>query len=141
MLSEYEIFAHLPKKGFMSIYLLWHQHEEVQAPLADGSDGNNDADRMDDMVADIGWGYVLESMDPPLEVQNFYKLLAASEEKLHDGTDVIVQVHTLFLSKEIAKQMRWHKEGKHDNKYINILSHLLALIKHRFHAPTCRVNV
>jgi hypothetical protein len=26
MLSEYEMFAHLAKKGFISNYLLWHQH-------------------------------------------------------------------------------------------------------------------
>jgi hypothetical protein len=45
---------------------------------------------MDDMVADIGRGYDLESEDSPLEVQNFYKLLAASEEKVHDGTDITV---------------------------------------------------
>jgi hypothetical protein len=45
---------------------------------------------MDDMVADIRRGYDLESEDPPLEVQNFYKLLAASEEKVHDGTNVTV---------------------------------------------------
>jgi hypothetical protein len=47
-------------------------------------------DRMDDMVANIGRGYDLESADPPAEVHNFYKLLAASKEKVHDGTDVIV---------------------------------------------------
>jgi hypothetical protein len=29
MLSEYEISAHLAKKGFMSNYLLWHQHGDV----------------------------------------------------------------------------------------------------------------
>jgi hypothetical protein len=45
---------------------------------------------MDDMVADIGKGYDLESEDPPQEVQNFYRLLAASEEKVHDGTNVTV---------------------------------------------------
>jgi hypothetical protein len=28
-LSEYEMSAHLAKKGFMSNYLLWHQHGEV----------------------------------------------------------------------------------------------------------------
>jgi hypothetical protein len=38
---------------------------------------------MDDMVDDIGRGYDLESEDPPSEVQNFYKLLATSEEKVH----------------------------------------------------------
>jgi hypothetical protein len=45
---------------------------------------------MDDMVADIKRGYDLESEDPPLEVRNFYRLLTASEEKVHDGTDVTV---------------------------------------------------
>jgi hypothetical protein len=34
---------------------------------------------MDDIVADIGRGYDLEPEDPPPEVQNFYKLLAALE--------------------------------------------------------------
>jgi hypothetical protein len=42
------------------------------------------------MVADIWRGYDLESEDPPPEVQNFDRLLAASEEKVHDGTDVTV---------------------------------------------------
>jgi hypothetical protein len=90
MLSEYEMSAHLAKKGFMSNYLLWHQHGEVQPAVADESDGNDDVNRMDNMVADIGWGYDRESEDPPLEVQNFYGLLAASEEKVNDGTDVTV---------------------------------------------------
>jgi hypothetical protein len=90
MLSKYEMSAHLSKKGFMSNYLLWPQHEEVQPAIADESDGNDDVDRMDDMVADIGMGYDLESEDPPPKVQNFYRLLAASKEKVHDGTDVTV---------------------------------------------------
>jgi hypothetical protein len=62
----------------------------VQPAVADESNGNDDVDRMDDMVADIGRGYDLESEDPLPEVQSFYRLLAASEEKVHDGTDVIV---------------------------------------------------
>jgi hypothetical protein len=62
----------------------------VQPTLADESDGNDDVDQMDDMVAGIGMGSNLESEDPPPEVQNFYRLLAASEEKVHDGTNVTV---------------------------------------------------
>jgi hypothetical protein len=62
----------------------------VQPAVADESDENDDVDRMDDMVADIGMRYDLEYEDPPPKVQNFYRLLAASEEKVHDGTDVIV---------------------------------------------------
>jgi hypothetical protein len=62
-------------------YLLWHQHGVVQQAVADESDGNDDVDQMDDMVADIERGYNLESKDPLLEVQNFYRLVVASEEK------------------------------------------------------------
>jgi hypothetical protein len=32
----------------------------------------------------------MESKDPLSEVQNFYRHLAASEEKVHDGTNVTV---------------------------------------------------
>jgi hypothetical protein len=88
MLLEYEMSTHLAKKKFMLNYLLWHQHGEVQLVVADESDRNDDVDWMDDMVADNRRGYDLESEDPPSEVQNFYRLLAALEEKLHDGTDV-----------------------------------------------------
>jgi hypothetical protein len=90
MLSEYDMSAHLTKNEFMSNYLLWHQHGEVQPVVTDESDENDDVDQMDGMVADIEREYNLESEDPPSEVQNFYKLLIVSEEKVHDGTDVIV---------------------------------------------------
>jgi hypothetical protein len=63
----------------------------VQPSITDESDGNdNDDDQVDDMVVDIGRGYDLESAHPPLEVQNFYRLLVASEENVYDGTDVTV---------------------------------------------------
>jgi hypothetical protein len=90
MLSEYEMSGRLAKKGFMVNYLLWHQHGEVRSAVADESDGNDDIDQMDDMVADIESGYNVEFEDPSLEVQNFYRLLATSEEKVHDGTDMTV---------------------------------------------------
>jgi hypothetical protein len=82
--------AYLAKKGFMSNYHLWHHHGEVQPAVANESDGNDDVDRMDDMVADIERGYDIESEDPPSEVQNFYRLLTTSEEKVHDGIDMTV---------------------------------------------------
>jgi hypothetical protein len=48
----------------------------VQPVVADESDGNDDVDQMDDMVAGIKRGYDLESEDPPPDVQNFYSLLS-----------------------------------------------------------------
>jgi hypothetical protein len=88
MLFEYEMSAHIAKNGFLLDYLVWHQHGEVQPPVAAESDENDDEDWMDDMVADIGMEYSLGSRDqhPPPEVQNFCRLLAASEEKVHDST-------------------------------------------------------
>jgi hypothetical protein len=99
MLSEYEMSINLAKKRFISNYLLWHQHGEVQLALADESDENDDTDQMDDMVADIGRGCDLEFEDPLLEVQNIYRLLADSEEKVHDGTDItIIGAHKMPIS-------------------------------------------
>jgi hypothetical protein len=92
MLSEYEMSGHIAKHGFIPNYLVWHHHGEVQAPVADESDGSDDEDRMDDMIADIGMEYDLGSGDqhPPLEVQNFYRLLTALDEKVHNDTDLTV---------------------------------------------------
>jgi hypothetical protein len=59
MLSKYEMCGHIAKNKFMPNYLVWHQHGEVQAE----SDGSNDEDRMDDMIADIGMEYDLGSGD------------------------------------------------------------------------------
>jgi hypothetical protein len=92
MLSGYEISGHIAKHGFMPNYLVWHQHAEVQTFVAAESNKSDDEDRMDDMIAYIGMEYDLGSRDQhsPLEVHNFYRLLAASDEKVHDGTDLTV---------------------------------------------------
>jgi hypothetical protein len=64
----------------------------MQSPTVNESGVNDDEDQMNDIIADIGMEYDLGSKDqhPPSEVQNFYMLLAALDEKVHDGTDVIV---------------------------------------------------
>jgi hypothetical protein len=53
----------------------------VQTPATDESDEYDDEDQMDDMIIDIGMQYDLGHGDqhPPWDVQNFYKLLAASD--------------------------------------------------------------
>jgi hypothetical protein len=66
MLSKYEMSDLIAKQGFISNYLVWHQHVEVQAPVADVSDRSDDEDRMDDMIADISMKYELGSRDQHL---------------------------------------------------------------------------
>jgi hypothetical protein len=62
----------------------------VQTPIANELDGNDDDDQIDDMITDIGMQYDLRSRDqhPSMEVQNFYRLLAVSDIKVHDSTDL-----------------------------------------------------
>jgi hypothetical protein len=62
--------GHIAKHGFMLNYLLWHQYGEVQAATPAESNGSDDEDQMDDMIADIGMEYDLGSGDrrSPLEV-------------------------------------------------------------------------
>jgi hypothetical protein len=110
--------AHLAKKGFMLNYLLWYQHGEVQPTVVDESDENDDIDQMNDMVADIGMRYDLESEDPPPKVQNFYRLLAASEEKVHDGTDVIVL-------QAVTRLMRFKSKYNFSNQCYNDIMKLI----------------
>jgi hypothetical protein len=88
MLSEYEMSDHIGKHGFMPNYLVWHQHGEVQSATPAESDGSDDADWMDDTIANIGMEYDLGSGDqhPLPEVQNSYRLLATSGEKVHNGS-------------------------------------------------------
>jgi hypothetical protein len=59
--------GHIAKHRFMLNYLVWHQHGEVQAPAAAESDGSDDEDQMDDMIAYVGMEYNLGSRDqhPP----------------------------------------------------------------------------
>jgi hypothetical protein len=129
MLSEYEISAHRAKKRFMSNYLLWHQHGEVRSAVADESDRNDDADRMDDMVANIGRGYNLQSEDPPLEVHNFCRLLAASKEKVHDGTDMTVLQAVTWL-------MRFKSKYSFSNQcYNDIVKFVIYLIPTKHNMP------
>jgi hypothetical protein len=64
----------------------------VQEAAPAESDRSDDEDQMDGMTADIGMEYNLGSGDqhPLSEVQNFYRLIAASDEKVHDDTELTV---------------------------------------------------
>jgi hypothetical protein len=83
----------------MSNYLVWCDHRDAEE-LGAESDKDENEDRMDEMVVVIGREYEVgsgEQGEPP-EVQNFYRLLAAVVEKVHDGTDVtILQTVTCLM--------------------------------------------
>jgi hypothetical protein len=73
----------------MPNYVVWHDHGEVEPPIISAeSDGNEDDDQIDEMLADIGREYKVGSGEQgqPPEVQNFYRLHATVDEKVHDDT-------------------------------------------------------
>jgi hypothetical protein len=92
-LTQDKVEVHFQKKGFMPKYLVWRDHGEVELPAV-GAElrGNEDDEQMDEMITDFGREYEVGSGEkaPLLEVQNFYRLLTALDEKVHDGTDVTV---------------------------------------------------
>jgi hypothetical protein len=115
----------------MSNYLIWSQHEEVQPPTADESDENDDEDWMDDMIADIGREYDLGSGDqhPLPEVQNFYRFLTASDEKVNDGTDVTVL-------QAVTRLMAMKSKYNFSNQcYNNIVKLIIDLIPTKHNMP------
>jgi hypothetical protein len=92
-LNQDEVQVHLCQEGFMLNYLVWRDHREVESSVIGAeSDGNEDDDRMDEMLANIGREYEVGSGEQGQlpEVQNFYRLLATADEKVHYGTNVTV---------------------------------------------------
>jgi hypothetical protein len=43
--------------------------------------------------------------------------------KQHHNMPITQRLKWLFLSEEIMKQIRWHKEGKHDSEDFDIMLH------------------
>jgi hypothetical protein len=89
-MNKFDILIHICKYCFKPDYLVSRDHGEVDAPPE--SEVHEDVDQMEDMLDDIGHEYpALETDQPPSEeVQQFYKLLEASDAKVHKGTNVIV---------------------------------------------------
>jgi hypothetical protein len=116
--------GHIAKKGFMPDYLVWHQHGGVQPPVAVESDENDDEERMDDMITDIGMEYDLGSGDqhPPPEVQNFYRLLAASEEKVHDGIALTI---LQAMTRVMVLKSKYNFSNQCYNDIIKLIIHLI----------------
>jgi hypothetical protein len=92
------------------------------------SDENDDENRMDDMIADTGMEYDLGSRDqhPPPDVQNIYMILAASEEKVHDGTALtVLQAMTCLM----AMKSKYNFSNQCYNDIIKLIIDLIP-VKH-----------
>jgi hypothetical protein len=103
----------------------------VQAPTPTELDGSDDGDRMDDMIVDIGMEYDLGSGDqhPSPEVQNFYMLLTAFEEKMYNDTD-------LTILQAVMRLMGMKSKYNFSNQcYNNIVKFIIDLIPAKNNIP------
>lgn len=99
-LNKEDVQLHLCKFGFMPNYMVWRYHGEADGHAMELNQWE-DHDRMDEMLDDLGRGIGVTSNEgpPPEDVQKFYKVLEASEEKLHDFTEVtVLQAVTRLMS-------------------------------------------
>jgi hypothetical protein len=83
---------------------------------------------MDDMIVDIGMEYDLGSRDhnPPPEVHSFYRLLAVSDEKVHDGIELIV---LQAITRLMGMKSKYNISNQCYNDIVKLIIDLI-LVKH-----------
>jgi hypothetical protein len=84
---------YLVRNGFTTDYETWVFHGEKYTTVTAEGFANHraGADRMDEMLESIRQEFDLDTVDPPmLEVEEFFRLLKASEVPLHKHTKVTV---------------------------------------------------
>jgi hypothetical protein len=94
---------HLCKFGFVSGYEVWTHHGESvhqrTASVAEEEDDRSGDDRMDKMLDAIRPELETNSEDPPTPVvQNFFDMLRALEEPLHEHTTVSILTFVTHLT-------------------------------------------
>jgi hypothetical protein len=117
------IVIHLCKNGFVPDYEVWTFHDESGTRVvAEDEHGCNvrNIDRMDEMLEAIQ-AEVTE--DPPtVEVEAFFKLLEASEETLHEHTEVTLLA---FITRLVAIKSKYFFSNNCYNDLLKLISDIL----------------
>jgi hypothetical protein len=94
------LMKHLVKYGFTTDYETWVFHGEKYTAIVVEESMNDwaGADRMDEMLKAIRLEFELDNEDPPTqEVEEFFRLLKASEEPLHEHMKVTALAFVIHL--------------------------------------------
>jgi hypothetical protein len=116
---------HLVQNGFTADYEIWVFHgEKYTAVTAEGSvNDRTGADRMDEMVEAIRPEFDLNSEDPPTpEVEEFFRLLKASEGPLHEYMKVIVLA---FVTRLMAIKSKFFFSNNCYNELLKLIRDVL----------------
>jgi hypothetical protein len=103
-----ELVRDLVEYGFMPGYETWTFHGEVETRVQIEGEADDDSagiDRMEEMVEALQPEFGRNSEDPPTkEVKEFFKLLEASEEPLHEHTKLSLLA---FVTRLIAIKSKY----------------------------------
>jgi hypothetical protein len=116
---------HLVRNGFTIDYETWVFHGEKYIAVA-AEESVNDrtgADRMDEMLEAIQPEFDLDIEDPPTPVvEEFFRLLKASEELLHKHTKVTVLA---FVTQIMAIQSKFFFSNNCYNELLKLIGDVL----------------
>jgi hypothetical protein len=117
------IVIHLCKNGFVLGYEVWKFHDEsgTRVVIEDGHNCDvGDVDRMDEMFEAI---QAEVTKDPSIaEVEACFKLLKASEESLHEHTEVTVLAFVAWL---MAIKSKYFFSNNCYNDLMKLISNIL----------------
>jgi hypothetical protein len=116
---------HLIKNGFATDYETWVFHSEKYT-TAVAEESANDwtcADRMDEMLEAIRLEFDMNTKDPPMpEVEEFFRLLKASEELLHVHMNVTMLA---FVTRLMALKSRILFSNNCYNELLKLIADVL----------------
>jgi hypothetical protein len=116
---------HLVRNGFTINYETWVFHGKKYTTVVAEESTNDRAgvDRMDEMLEAIRPEFDLDTEDPPTpEVEEFFRLLKASEESLHEHTKVIVLA---FVTRLMAIKSKFFFSNNCYNELLKLVGDVL----------------
>jgi hypothetical protein len=123
--DEVILTKHLVRNDFTVDYETWVLHSEKYTIVAAEESANDraGADRMDEMFEAIRPEFDLDTEDPPTpEVEEFFRLLKALEEPLHEHTKVTVLA---FVTRLMAIKSKFFFSNNCYNEFLKLVGYVL----------------
>jgi hypothetical protein len=119
------LMKHLVRNGYTADYEMWVFHDKKYTAVA-AEESTNDragADRMNEILEAIQSEFDLDTEDPPTpEVKEFFRLLKASEEPLHEHTKVTV---ITFVTRLMAIKSKFLFSNNCYNELLKLIGDVL----------------
>ena len=124
--NRMDLVKDLVEFGFTPNYETWVFHGEKETPVereGEADDGWADIDRMDEMLEAIQPEFDLNSKDPPTkEAEEFFKLLKAAEDPLHEHTKVSVLA---IVTRLMAIKSKYFFSNNCYNELVNLIGDVI----------------